>query len=189
MTQSDSKQEISRRRVLVGTAWATPAIIVAVGVPQAAASTTIDGDAIIVSSSAAGVGWGSSPNSVGLEISAYYAWLSEWQAAGITEIPATLTLTVSDGVNTYSKPVSIVVHQSGDAYEVIIEDIPPGDYELSYSVIADPIVVDGVTYQANDVFGGPIAMHVPDPDSSSTTPLVIIVPNTGGPGTGSLTRT
>ncbi|WP_156158980.1 hypothetical protein [Demequina gelatinilytica] len=158
----------ARRGVIIGAAWAAPAIVIAASAPAAATSNVVNSDVTVISSVSIGVGWGATPNSVGAEISYYLAYDADWTAAGITEIPATLTITAVrtdvDPNETYTSTQPITIIGSGQAVQIIIDDIPPGEYQVSYSIIADAVVgSDGVTYQANPASGGPTSVTVPSP--------------------------
>lgn len=48
MAGDEQSPGMSRRRILIGTAWATLAILIGVGVPQAAASTVVVVDDVLI---------------------------------------------------------------------------------------------------------------------------------------------
>lgn len=162
--------EISRRRVLAGVAWTTPAIVLSVSVPRAAAST-VAGSVIVVSSVEQGASWGSQ-QSLGAEISAYLGYNQEWADAGVTAVTATLTLTATktDEPNAgkqYVATTSGALTIGGASLTAIADPVDPGSYDLSYTIVAEPATgTDGNTYQAESIINDPPLSSVVVPEAS-----------------------
>lgn len=158
---------ISRRRVLTGVAWATPAIVLAVATPPAAASetgetgvVTVTGDHVILTGFSGGVGWHNSGNNGwGGQGSYYYQFYIAGDVWPNDQVVATAWVVeivrTSDDVVVASQGGTAALAGSGGGnstnFQAVLTGLPSGTYRARLRVSASPIVTPTGNYQPNPI--------------------------------------
>lgn len=153
---------VSRRRIIQGAAWATPAIIVAAAAPAAAASSTTTpdktGDHVIITGFSGGKGWGNSgQNGWGGALSYYYQYYiagDVWPTAQVVPTTWTVELLRVDGTvaATATGSVGLTGTGSGSSTSANVEftNLAHGKYTPRLTVRSQSFAEAGVVYKPND---------------------------------------
>ncbi|WP_062530197.1 hypothetical protein [Demequina rhizosphaerae] len=149
---------ISRRRVIRGVAWTTPAILVATASPPAAASTgggttpPVTGAAMVQNHVGGGSGWDGPPRNVTIQFGYHLKVPATWPAAIVIPTSWTISLRNAQGdiVGTASG-VGALSQAGGVTARGVITVPARGSYRATYVVTASPVTVNGIVYQADDL--------------------------------------
>jgi hypothetical protein len=145
--------EISRRRVLIGTAWATPAIVLAVGVPRAAAS----GEPVVVTGvlvfTFAQISNGTNGT---IDFSFAYGlnWTTNYPAGELAETHWQVTVVTPGGTTVTSEVGTEFLGNSqytDPPIGAVITGLPEGTYTPTiriWATVTDP--ESGITYYAEN---------------------------------------
>ena len=157
---SELEKGLSRRRVLVGTAWAAPAILVAVSAPARAASGDVVTGSLLIFNNVSI--FPENGGNIGGNFSYRISWVDGVPADATLDTHWTVTAVRDSDQTTYTMastdpgqtdPVTLVNAGSSDTYAIELSGVQPGTYTVTVRVTADPYVdtSTGTTYLVPDL--------------------------------------
>jgi len=149
---------ISRRRVLHGIAWTTPAILVATASPPAAASTDpgttppVTGDVMVQNHVGGGSGWDGPPSNVTIQFGYHLQAPATWPPTLVIPTIWTITLRNAAGDLVGTATGTGALSAAGGVTARGVIPVPTGAaYRATYLVTAAAVTNAGTVYKANDL--------------------------------------